>query len=93
MTMASSREYTIEKTDMRPLSNIGKACTGSHFAYPKSLRLLLRHRNSCNFGTEGHRQYLHALCPTSAKSSHKHTHLHITNGGSRFPYFKSYLVF
>ena len=84
MTMASSRVYTIEKTDMRPSSNIGKACTGSHFTYPKSSRLLSSHKNSCNFETEGHRQYLHALCPTFAKSSHKLTHLHITKRNQHY---------
>ena len=85
MTMVSSREYTIEKSDMRPLSNIGKACTGSHFAYSKSSHLLSSHRNSCNFGTEGHRQYRHALCLTSARRSHKPTHfLHTTKRNQHY---------
>ena len=36
MTMLSSREYTIQKNHIDPLGNIGKACIGFHFAYPKS---------------------------------------------------------
>ncbi|KAK7835590.1 hypothetical protein CFP56_023351 [Quercus suber] len=75
MTMASSWEYTIEKTYMRPLGNIGKAYISSHFAYPKSSHLLSCHKNSCNFRTEGHRQYRHALRPTSARRSQQPTEL------------------
>ena len=84
MTMASSREYTIEKTHMHPLGNIEKACTGSHFVYPKSSRLLSSHKNSWNFETEGHRQYPYALRPTFERKSHKPTHLHITERNQHY---------
>ena len=36
MTMTYSMEYTIQKNDINPLSNIGRAYIDSHFAYPKS---------------------------------------------------------
>ena len=77
-------EYTIKKTHMRPLGNIGKARTSSHFVYPKSSRLLSSHGNSWNFGAEGHRQYPHALRLTYARRSHKCTHLHITKRNDHY---------
>ena len=77
-------EYTIEKTYMRPLGNIGKACIGSYFTYLKSSHLLSSHKNSWNFITEGHRQYPHALRPTSARRSHKRTYLHITKRNDHY---------
>ena len=84
MTMASSREYTIEKTLMHPLGNIEIACTSSHLFYPKSSRLLSSHKNSWNFETEGHHQYPHALRLTSARRSHKPTLLHITESNQHY---------
>ena len=69
---------------MHPLGNIEKVCTGSHFVYPKSSRLLSSHKNNWNFGTEGHRQYPYALRPTFGRKSHKPTHLHITERNQHY---------
>ena len=51
MTMVSSREYAIQKNHIDALSNIGKACIGSHFAYSKSSHLLSSHMNNSHFRT------------------------------------------
>ena len=66
ITMAYSMEYTTQNNHIDPLGNIGKACIGSHFAYPKSSRLLLSNTNSSHFETKARRQYHYALLPTSA---------------------------
>ncbi|KAM4097905.1 hypothetical protein ACJW30_07G036600 [Castanea mollissima] len=67
ITMASSVEYTIQKNHIDPLGNIGKACIGSHFAYPKSSHLLSSHTNSSHFGTYARPQYYYTLLLTFAK--------------------------
>ena len=51
MIMTHSMECTIQKNHIDPLGNIGKAYIDSHFAYPKSSRLLLSNTNSSHFET------------------------------------------
>ena len=69
MTMTHSMECTIQKNHIDPLGNIGKACIDSHFAYPKSSRLLLSHKINSNFKTEARHQYHYALLLTFAKET------------------------
>ena len=69
MTMAYSMEYTTQNNHIDSLGNIGKACINSHFAYPKSSRLLLSPKINSNFKTEARHQYHYALLLTFAKET------------------------